>query len=99
MWAIGTEDQCSALKWGTNPATPMPFTSNPRWRSARLPRRVTRASYSLVDVMREELPARHFRISMGIQTFSKLRLEQMGRLAFGEASTFAAAVKAAQVDI
>ncbi len=49
----------------------------------------------LVDVMQEELPARHFRISMGIQTFSEKRLEQMGRLAFGRPTTFAAAVKIA----
>lgn len=46
----------------------------------------------LVDIMQEELPARHFRISMGIQTFSETRLEQMGRLAFGRPATFAAAV-------
>lgn len=49
----------------------------------------------LVDVMQEELPARHFRISMGIQTFSESRLAQMGRLAFGRPATFAAAVNMA----
>jgi coproporphyrinogen III oxidase-like Fe-S oxidoreductase len=43
---------------------------------------------SLLDVLRDELPARHFRISMGIQTFSRQRLEQMGRLAFGGPETF-----------
>ncbi len=30
----------------------------------------------LMDVLREELPARHFRISMGIQTFDENRLRQ-----------------------
>jgi oxygen-independent coproporphyrinogen-3 oxidase len=60
-----------------------------------VPRNFVRGEPLLLDVMREELPARHFRISMGIQTFSERRLEQMGRLAFGLASTFAAAVEAA----
>ena len=42
----------------------------------------------LVDILREELPARHFRLSMGIQTFDQDRLQQMGRLGFGDADTF-----------
>lgn len=42
----------------------------------------------LVDILREELPARHFRLSMGIQTFDEARLRQMGRLGFGTATTF-----------
>jgi len=42
----------------------------------------------LMDVMREELDARHFRISMGIQTFDEDRLRQMGRLGFGTSATF-----------
>jgi oxygen-independent coproporphyrinogen-3 oxidase len=42
----------------------------------------------LVDILREELPARHFRLSMGIQTFDRDRLRQMGRLGFGDAETF-----------
>jgi len=46
----------------------------------------------LVDIMQDELPARHFRISMGIQTFSKPQLERMGRLAFGTPTTFGEAV-------
>jgi len=46
----------------------------------------------LVDIMAEELSARHFRISMGIQTFSEEWLKRMGRLAFGRPATFAAAV-------
>jgi len=50
---------------------------------------------SLLDVMREELPARHFRISMGLQTFDEEQLRRMGRLAFGTASTFRAVVEAA----
>jgi coproporphyrinogen III oxidase-like Fe-S oxidoreductase len=42
----------------------------------------------LVDILREELPARHFRLSMGVQTFDEDRLRQMGRLAFGTEPTF-----------
>jgi oxygen-independent coproporphyrinogen-3 oxidase len=49
----------------------------------------------LMDILREEIPARHFRISMGIQTFDEARLRQMGRLAFGTAETFAQVVEAA----
>ncbi len=43
----------------------------------------------LLDVLQEELPVRHFRISMGVQSFSRARLEQMGRLAFGGPEVFA----------
>lgn len=60
-----------------------------------VPAYFVRSQPLLVDVMQEELPARHFRISMGIQTFSERRLEQMGRLAFGRPDTFAAAVQVA----
>lgn len=42
----------------------------------------------LADVMRETLPARHFRLSMGVQTFDEARLRQMGRAAFGTPDTF-----------
>jgi oxygen-independent coproporphyrinogen-3 oxidase len=49
----------------------------------------------LLDVLREELPARHFRVSMGIQTFDERRLERMGRLAFGTAETFRAVTEEA----
>lgn len=49
----------------------------------------------LMDVLREEIPARHFRISMGIQTFDEHRLRQMGRQAFGDVQTFVDAVEAA----
>jgi coproporphyrinogen III oxidase-like Fe-S oxidoreductase len=42
----------------------------------------------LVDILREELPARHLRLSMGIQTFDQDRLRQMGRLGFGDTGTF-----------
>jgi len=48
-----------------------------------------------MDVMREEIQARHFRISMGIQTFDEARLRQMGRQAFGDVNTFVEAVEAA----
>jgi oxygen-independent coproporphyrinogen-3 oxidase len=47
---------------------------------------------ALMDVLREEIPARHFRVSMGIQTFDEGRLGQMGRLGFGTAETFRAVV-------
>lgn len=49
----------------------------------------------LIDVLREEIRARHFRISMGVQTFDEERLRQMGRLAFGRAETFAQVVELA----
>jgi len=42
----------------------------------------------LVDVLRAEIPARHYRLSMGIQTFDEDQLRRMGRLAFGTAATF-----------
>jgi oxygen-independent coproporphyrinogen-3 oxidase len=42
----------------------------------------------LAEVVREELPARQIRLSMGIQTFDPDRLRQMGRLGFGDAGTF-----------
>jgi oxygen-independent coproporphyrinogen-3 oxidase len=47
----------------------------------------------LVDVMRERLRARHFRLSMGIQTFDDARLKQMGRTAFGDTTTFGRVVE------
>lgn len=50
----------------------------------------------LVDILREELPARHFRLSMGIQTFDEKRLRQMGRHAFGNESTFRQVVELAR---
>jgi len=49
----------------------------------------------LVDVLQEEIPARHFRLSMGVQTFDEQRLRQMGRLAFGTAPTFVEVVEMA----
>jgi oxygen-independent coproporphyrinogen-3 oxidase len=42
----------------------------------------------LAEVMRDTLKARHFRLSMGIQTFDEKRLKQMGRSAFGSTQTF-----------
>ncbi len=49
----------------------------------------------LVDILREELPARHFRLSMGIQTFDRDRLEQMGRLGSATPAHFARSSKPA----
>ncbi len=46
----------------------------------------------LLDILQEELSARHFRISMGIQTFSKSWLTKMGRTAFGDSEVFAQVV-------
>ena len=43
----------------------------------------------LVDILREELPARLYRLSMGIQTFDEEQLRRMGRQAFGTTATFA----------
>jgi coproporphyrinogen III oxidase-like Fe-S oxidoreductase len=43
---------------------------------------------SLIDVLREDMPARHLRLSMGIQTFDENQLRRMGRVAFGNAATF-----------
>jgi oxygen-independent coproporphyrinogen-3 oxidase len=60
-----------------------------------VPSKFVRGEPLLIDVMQDEMPARHFRISMGIQTFSEQRLGQMGRLAFGRPSTFASVVEAA----
>jgi coproporphyrinogen III oxidase-like Fe-S oxidoreductase len=49
----------------------------------------------LVDILRNEIPARHFRLSMGIQTFDVNVLERMGRLGFGTPETFQAVVELA----
>lgn len=49
----------------------------------------------LIDILREHLPARHHRISMGIQTFAEPWLRRMGRLAFGNAETFRRVVELA----
>jgi oxygen-independent coproporphyrinogen-3 oxidase len=49
----------------------------------------------LLDVMREELPARHYRLSMGVQTFDDARLRQMGRQSFGDETTFRRVVELA----
>jgi coproporphyrinogen III oxidase-like Fe-S oxidoreductase len=49
----------------------------------------------LVDILRQEIGARHFRISMGIQTFDHQRLRQMGRLAFGTREIFREVVELA----
>jgi coproporphyrinogen III oxidase-like Fe-S oxidoreductase len=42
----------------------------------------------LLDVMRGELGARQYRLSMGVQTFDEARLKEMGRAAFGTPQTF-----------
>ena len=49
----------------------------------------------LMDILHEELPARHYRISMGIQTFAEDQLRCMGRIAFGTGSTFREVVEMA----
>ncbi|MEW4570731.1 radical SAM protein [Tautonia sp. JC769] len=50
---------------------------------------------SLADILVEELAARHYRLSMGIQTFDLDQLRRMGRLGFGDANTFAEVVRLA----
>ncbi len=42
----------------------------------------------LLDIMRKRLGARHYRLSMGVQTFDEARLKEMGRTAFGTPDTF-----------
>src|SRR5439155_730053 len=42
----------------------------------------------LLDLMRDTLGARQYRLSMGVQTFDESRLKEMGRAAFGNADTF-----------
>ena len=49
----------------------------------------------LVDILREEIPARYFRLSMGIQTFDADWLDRMGRRGFGTPETFQAVVEMA----
>jgi oxygen-independent coproporphyrinogen-3 oxidase len=49
----------------------------------------------LADILRDELPARHFRLSMGIQTFDEDQLRRMGRLTFGTPTTFRQVVELA----
>ena len=49
----------------------------------------------LIDIMREHLPARRHRISMGIQSFAEPWLKKMGRLAFGDGETFRRVVELA----
>ena len=49
----------------------------------------------LLDVMRDTLNARQYRLSMGVQTFDAARLKEMGRAAFGTPDTFRAVVELA----
>ncbi len=49
----------------------------------------------LLDILQEELSARHFRISMGIQSFSKQWQTKMGRTGFGDSEVFAQVVEMA----
>lgn len=46
----------------------------------------------LLEILQEELSARHFRISMGIQSFSKQWQAKMGRTGFGDTEVFAQVV-------
>jgi oxygen-independent coproporphyrinogen-3 oxidase len=39
---------------------------------------------SLLEMLKAELPARHYRISMGVQTFDPEQIARMGRTAFGD---------------
>src|SRR5262249_43954068 len=60
-----------------------------------VPRYILTRDRALLGALREELPARAFRVSMGIQTFDDAQLRRMGRTAFGDAATFADVVRAA----
>ena len=46
----------------------------------------------LLDIVQEELQARHFRISMGVQSFSRSWQSKMGRAAFGNNDLIAGVV-------
>jgi coproporphyrinogen III oxidase-like Fe-S oxidoreductase len=49
----------------------------------------------LLDILQEELQARHFRISMGVQSFSTDWQSKMGRTGFGDSTVFAQVVQLA----
>lgn len=49
---------------------------------------------ALLRLLKHELPARQYRMSMGIQTFDQQRLRLMGRTQFGDTRTF---TKAAEI--
>ena len=49
----------------------------------------------LLDILQEELHARHFRISMGVQSFSRSWQIRMGRAAFGDSELFGQVVEMA----
>src|SRR5579872_1441364 len=49
---------------------------------------VIQTKTNLLEIMQSKLPARHFRLSMGIQTFDEARLKEMGRTSFGTPDTF-----------
>ncbi|RKZ53170.1 MAG: hypothetical protein DRR16_11980 [Candidatus Parabeggiatoa sp. nov. 3] len=51
---------------------------------------------SLLQIMQEEILARHFRISLGIQTFNPKQIKRMGREAFGDREKIAQVVRLAQ---
>ncbi len=49
----------------------------------------------LLDILQEELEARHFRISIGVQSFSRSWQIKMGRAAFGDSELFGQVVEMA----
>ena len=49
----------------------------------------------LLDILQEELQARHFRISLGLQSFSRDWQIKMGRAGFGDSALFAQVVELA----
>lgn len=52
-----------------------------------VPRNFTDPRTSLLDILMSCLPARRFRLSMGIQTFDRQWLKMMGRQSFGDQQT------------
>ncbi|MBI3929746.1 MAG: Fe-S oxidoreductase [Armatimonadetes bacterium] len=51
--------------------------------------------HALLEVLRQSLPTRRLRISMGVQTFDPDQIRGMGREAFGDRHTVAAVVESA----
>ena len=85
------EEDCSVLTTLFQPALSVPEGSGKG--PFDVPAAFVNRTPLLVDILQEELPARHFRLSMGIQTFDPDRLKQMGRLGFGDTETFRNVVK------
>ncbi|MEM6989311.1 MAG: Fe-S oxidoreductase [Myxococcota bacterium] len=58
-----------------------------------VPKYFSLRDFAIIHTMRDTLPARHYRVSMGVQTFDRAQLEAMGRDAFGDADDVAKVVQ------